>query len=578
MHTLALAVFWIWVPPSEASISLCNANASASNTLCPKTILYPMQSISANCINHIRSTTESCSRDAQADLTIIKKADPKSEEFNNAKARYDKTVGTMDSLMRGFPLEVLYVNRNYKTELAALKKASSEANTAATGGAKTPESPPAGPREAPTTAPKQPDKPSSNTSADIADDAARQGSEAMQEAARLAAEQLRDEDKKKADEIKQKMETGSDLAKKAGNKTDDALDISKNAADQWNSGDSGSEGSPGNKNDTGSHKQNSGQSKGRAKTGAISGMGGYKGSAAGHRSLGGDSANPKTGQDLLLASMGGYKSSFAQMGLKMGRGAVGEPVVLRSDGMPASSAEVENLMKQISAEPRALQKRPDFFDVLPRGNFDSLKETYKEKPDAKAFKHVGIPERRDFEWNQSCDMVSGGCNEYSRQSSYRKGEFVSPEDLWSISSVLGGKDEEEAGGSSASLASEKLARGPYANLMKNVLGALGGVMKAVKGGGSTSSSSSGSSVWGGGSSWPWNWGSREPVEYSDQGKLKRGPAQIPGLQKNTRISQKKPMGGLWWLLAAAGAAALCIGVVKKRHDDSVAKPPDEGAG
>lgn len=577
MNTLALAVAWLLAPPSEASLSLCAADSSASNTLCPKTILYPMQSISANCLNHIRSTTQSCSRDAQADLTIIKKADPKSEEYKNAKARYDKTLGTMDTLMRGFPLEVLYVNRNYKTELAALKKASSEANTAATGGAKTPESPPAGPRDTPPAAPKQPDKPSSNAAADIADDAARQGTEALQEAARLAAEQMRDEDEKKADEIKQKMKLGSDLAAKAGNKTDDALDDSKNAADQWNTGDSGGEGSSGNKNDTGTHQQNSGQSKGSPKTGAISGMGGNKGSATGHRSLGGDSANPKTGQDLLLASMGGYKSSFAGMGLKMGRGTAGEPVVLRSDGMPASSAEVEGLMKQISSEPRALQKRPDFFDVFPRENFNSLKETYKEKPDAKAFKHVGILERRDFEWNQSCDLVSGGCNEYSRQSSYRKGEFISPEDLWSISSVLGGKDEEETGGSSTSLASEKLARGPYANLMKNVLGALGGVMKAVKGGGSTSSSS-GSSVWGGGSSWPWNWGSREPVEYSDPGKLKRGPTQMPGLQMNTRNSQNKPMGGLWWLLAAAGAAALWIGIVKKRRDDSPAKPPDEGAG
>lgn len=558
----------------RAAVDLCQYHLSAINERCPHSFGSAIGLPNPNCEKHARETIATCSSSIDAAQKDMKEA-PNDEKYRAAADRYGKALiamgrlRTMDQpdIRRMQPIldQALRPRERWLAEsLPPSKRGESHVQTD-----KSKEEP-------------KPDGIAEKVGKQIGE-GQRKGGETAKETHDLLAEEEaeskakaeeadRQRREKEAAEIKVEMDKRSDFAKKAEDRTGDALDDSKDAAEKWKNGGSGSdsEGGPENdKNDPSPSGKNSGNRSSGGGSNSGGSMGGTGGQAqamtSGRRSFGGDAANPKTGQDLLLASLGGYKSAFAGAGFKMGRGETGDHLVLRSDGSPASAAEVEGLKKLIAAEPQALQKRPDFFDVLPRERFAALKESYQRKPNAKPFKHVDVPERRDFEWNQSCDKVSGSCNEYSRQSSYRRGEFISPEDLWNISSVLGGKEGEEKVGSSADSAREKLARGPYANLMKNVLGALGGIMNAVKGGGS-SSSSSGSSVWGGGGSWSWNWRAREPVEYSDPARTKRGRAGAPGRPADElQEPGKDSRGGLWWLLAAAGAACWGIWAINKRR-------------
>ena len=141
-----------------------------------------------------------------------------------------------------------------------------------------------------------------------------------------------------------------------------------------------------------------------------------------------NAASPKSTGDLLLASASGFKGSFDELGLRMGRGADGKPQVQTKSGATASAAEVAALQERIASEPTALMRRPDFFDVLPREEFQELKEDFQGRGDLKEtdFKHIEMSmSQRDFLRSSSCQKMSGDCNRHMTQMSYRK-ERTSP--------------------------------------------------------------------------------------------------------------------------------------------------------
>lgn len=152
-----------------------------------------------------------------------------------------------------------------------------------------------------------------------------------------------------------------------------------------------------------------------------------------------DPTNPATPQDLAVASRSGFKGSFEAVGLKMGW----QADIVRADGSPATMQDLDNLRNHIKSEPTALMWRPDFFDVIPRESFADLKRQYTDRPELaqEEFKHIELSEsNRDFLRSKSCVRMSGNCNRYGTQASYRRGEYVPPEDLSNIWSKLRSED------------------------------------------------------------------------------------------------------------------------------------------
>ncbi|MCX5797603.1 MAG: hypothetical protein NTY77_19100 [Elusimicrobia bacterium] len=148
-----------------------------------------------------------------------------------------------------------------------------------------------------------------------------------------------------------------------------------------------------------------------------------------------DPSQPRTEHELVLAAQSAYRDSPAAVGLKVERDASGAGRLLREDGRPAAPADLEALRRRIAAEPRALMRRPDFFQVLPREHYQELKRDFRGRPELKAaaFQDVGLtPQDRDFVWDRTCQQVSGGCNPNAREGGYKKDSEVAPEDLDSI--------------------------------------------------------------------------------------------------------------------------------------------------
>ncbi len=149
----------------------------------------------------------------------------------------------------------------------------------------------------------------------------------------------------------------------------------------------------------------------------------------------GDPGRPKAPSDFALAARSGYAPAFAAAGLKLGPD--GKSVV-RLDGKPATAEDYARLQKEIASMPAALGRRPDFFSVVSPGHYADLKRGYKEKKEGDTvYKDVGTTaEDRDFVHTASCDKLSGGCNKNVEKSSYKKGDFVAPEDLDSMWDAL----------------------------------------------------------------------------------------------------------------------------------------------
>lgn len=144
----------------------------------------------------------------------------------------------------------------------------------------------------------------------------------------------------------------------------------------------------------------------------------------------GDPADPGSVDDLINASGTGYSTAFASTGLKMA--ADGRTIVRISDGKPADEQDLARLRQMIVSMPRALVKRPGMFKVIRPKQYAALKSAYNRQ-DAlpqNFFKHVGTTEEeRDFIRTNSCQRLSGDCNPAATEDSYKKGDFVSPEDL-----------------------------------------------------------------------------------------------------------------------------------------------------
>ncbi|MBI5211468.1 MAG: hypothetical protein HY927_15960 [Elusimicrobia bacterium] len=189
----------------------------------------------------------------------------------------------------------------------------------------------------------------------------------------------------------------------------------------------------------------------RGALGAFGGMPG--GTAAGGVSAQGagvPAGGPRRGpeDELALAALPAYRGALERVGLSVGAGPGGGRAIVRKDGSPASQVELAALRAGLAAQPQALLKRVDFFDVIKREDFDRLKRVHQERPELgrTVLRDMGVSESgNDLVWTRSCAMVSGECNPAAGGMSYRKGEFVQPEDLQAAAEEVAREMGAEAG-------------------------------------------------------------------------------------------------------------------------------------
>ncbi len=282
---------------------------------------------------------------------------------------------------------------------------------------------------------------------------------------------------------------------------------------------------------------------------------------------------PRTGGELILAAVGPFKGAAQALGLKVGTGPDGRSVLFGSDGGLASAAALEDLRLRIEREPASLLKRPDFFDVLPRESFDALKDEYRKAPERREgyFKHMSLepPKERDFLFSASCEVISGDCNRYVDARSYRRGDFVSPEDLRRIAEMMREVSTDAAAPENA--AKGKLASRIPVDMRSKVLGVLSATFQFLKGVGSTlpwaAPASRTATVRGRGADG--DWGPRQPVEFT--GKPVRTRGQPPQAGPVTRGPKA---GWGWWILLAAAlaGAGLFVGWRRRRGSTSSRAP------
>lgn len=293
--------------------------------------------------------------------------------------------------------------------------------------------------------------------------------------------------------------------------------------------------------------------------GSASGQAGRAGAGAGSdapaaRGATADPAQARDAADLALASSTGFKGVFKEMGLSASSGADGRPLIVRSDGTAASAEEIEVLSERIRSEPRALIQRPDFFAVISREAFEGLKKAYVERPDLreKQFKHVRMTEGlRDLAWSESCEKVSGECNEFAGASSYNRSGLVAPEDLRAIWSSFMSDDRPRRPDSSGEPVQRLLSKSAFSGLsaqggLEWILGLFGSGSPAA----ARPPGNSGAVERGGGP------GRREI--FARKAPAARGralPAPSPGADSARR---ERPVSPLAWLLLIAVVAALVL--------------------
>ena len=148
----------------------------------------------------------------------------------------------------------------------------------------------------------------------------------------------------------------------------------------------------------------------------------------------GDKAEPNASERaLLLAAMGPYRDTLAKSGLRVGRDDAGAARIERADGRPADRTDLKSFADRIAGEPKALERRPDFFAVVPREAYAAVKSEAATRSVRAELKDVGLsPRGRDLIWARSCEKVAGDCNRMAAESYYTRGRFVSPETLRSV--------------------------------------------------------------------------------------------------------------------------------------------------
>lgn len=141
--------------------------------------------------------------------------------------------------------------------------------------------------------------------------------------------------------------------------------------------------------------------------------------------------NVSADPDLQRAVQGGSNESLKNFGYKVGAG----PSIVHADGRRPTGSELAGLAEDMRKEPRALERRPDFFSVIPRESYGGLQRSYSSRSGEKEFKHVGS-DGRDFKWKESCALLGGGCNESAAKPSYKRDDFVDPETLRNIADLM----------------------------------------------------------------------------------------------------------------------------------------------
>ncbi len=153
--------------------------------------------------------------------------------------------------------------------------------------------------------------------------------------------------------------------------------------------------------------------------------------AAGRRGAkpSGNPSDPRSPSDFVLAARSGYAPGLRGRGAwKLG---VDGRSIVRADGSPATPEDYARLRRGILELPAALGRRPDFFAAVSPAHFNDLKDGYRENPDlaGSVYKDVGTTAAdRDFVNTASCAKISGSCNENIDKTSYKKGDYVAPED------------------------------------------------------------------------------------------------------------------------------------------------------
>jgi len=153
-----------------------------------------------------------------------------------------------------------------------------------------------------------------------------------------------------------------------------------------------------------------------------------------------------SGTEILAASYGGDAAAMARLGLRLGTGPDGRPAILDSSGRLASPAQLEALRRQ---NPRALERRPDFFGVIPREQYAGLVAARTSPSGASnpAFQDIGMTAgARDFVWSKSCTKGLDSCNPLAAgkdEAHYDKNAEVSPETLKKVADA-NGRSEDDA--------------------------------------------------------------------------------------------------------------------------------------
>ncbi|PCI36724.1 MAG: hypothetical protein COB53_08645 [Elusimicrobia bacterium] len=286
---------------------------------------------------------------------------------------------------------------------------------------------------------------------------------------------------------------------------------------------------------------------------------------------GGDPSQPQTRADLLLASVSGFGGPFKRAGLHAAVGEDGGVLILHKDGTPASSREMKSLRADIAAQPAALMKRPDFFKVFPREKFNRLKSAFKDDEDGPrgSFRHVGL--KRDFRWTQSCKTLSGNCNPHTSMLSYKKDQFVDPEDLGAIL-----KSIEEAGGEQgvdpnilnarAKLSRRRFDGRKKGGLLSRLMGALG-KMTGFGGGAAVPAGREGFDIAGAGLSsgvTQADGTSRYPAGTVATGAVPHGGKRLPPAPLDPGRGARRL---LLWIGCLAGAGSLFMLALSRRDRD-----------
>ncbi len=248
-----------------------------------------------------------------------------------------------------------------------------------------------------------------------------------------------------------------------------------------------------------------------------------------------------------------------------------------SNRTQAPAAQDRRPIGHEAAEPAALMRRPDFYQVLPREKFQGLKRAYaaQEKTRAAAFADIAMtPGGRDFVWSASCSRVSGDCNPYAAESTYRKTEEVSPETLNRVERALADQKPRHKGASAEEL--DRLEAEADAQFLQettplpaapanriaydDILGRIKGMFENILGGAPIETSEVGRE----GDLTSGRAASRPAAEGSAPG-APRLDGREPGAPVETAAppSRERP-----WLIFSILAAALILGVMIRRRMNS----------